>query len=278
MFHKSVNYLSIHAERFSVHLGMITVVLIGTGNMARQLCLAWQNNSVARVVQVIGRNPGGSSKFEGHPVASIQALIPDADFYIIAVSDSSISAVSQHIKKVDGLIVHTSGSISIDVLAKHERTGVLYPLQTMSSGRKVDFSQVPVFLETKKAEDKGILQRLAESLKASSHWIHSNERRQLHLSAVYLNNFTNHLIYLSGERCKAIGMDPEILYPLLEETVAKAIAIGPFEAQTGPARRGDHTVIDEHLSMIEDATQQEIYRIFSQSIQTTYTDELQKLA
>ena len=256
---------------------MLSVAVIGTGNVARQLCSAWQKSPTVQVVQVVGRSQLKEMRFEGHLVASFEELTSDVNCYIIAVSDSSIAPVFQHFKKSDALFIHTSGSVPVDVLNGQERIGVLYPLQTMSSGREVNLTQVPIFLETKQEADREILQQLADSLSEHTYWVNSDKRRQLHLAAVFLNNFTNHLLYLSGERCKEMGMDPEILYPLLEETVSKAIAIGPYRAQTGPARRGDSAVIEEHIDMIDDPTQQEIYRFISQSIQTTYENELQKL-
>lgn len=257
---------------------MLSVVVIGTGNVARQLCLAWQDSDSVEVVQIIGRSIPKEPVFEGHLINLMKDLSHDADCYIIAVSDSSILTVNQHITVFDKLVVHTAGSISIDTLKPHVRRGVFYPLQTFSAGREVDFSTVPVFLETSEDGDKKILQQMADSLSGRSHWLDSDKRRQLHLAAVYLNNFTNHLLFLSGEQCRPLGINPSMLHPLLQETVAKAMALGPYKAQTGPARRGDNAVIQEHMELIEDPMQQEIYKVISQSIQSTYGNELQKHA
>ena len=276
-FNINVNYFSNHADRFSVHLRMLSVVVIGTGNVARQLCLAWQDNSTVKVVQVVGRTPDKDRILEGHKVTSIGEIVTHADCYIIAVSDSAIATVSQDLTVSDVLVVHTSGSVSIDALKEHHRRAVLYPLQTMSSGREVDFTQIPVFLETFQDGDRAVLEQLADSLSDTSYWIDSVNRRQLHVTAVFLNNFTNHLHHLAELRCKEVGIDPSVLQPLLEETVSKAIEMGPYRAQTGPARRGDLNVMEDHIKMIEDRTQREIYRILSQSIQSTYENELQKL-
>jgi predicted short-subunit dehydrogenase-like oxidoreductase (DUF2520 family) len=163
-------------------------------------------------------------------------------------------------------------------LEPHTHRGVFYPLQTLSAEREVSLSNVPIFLEANEDKDKRILQHMADSLSGRSHWLDSQKRRQLHLAAIFLNNFTNHLLFLSGERCRELNIDPSMLHPLLEETVAKAIALGPYKAQTGPARRGDSAVIQEHLDIIEDPEQQQIYEAISQSIQSTYENELQKLA
>lgn len=272
-----VNYLSIHPERFSVHLGMLRVVLIGTGNVARQLCLAWKTNASVRVVQVVGRTKAENPELEGHPISPFEAILSDADCYIIAVNDSSIKSVNERITISEGLVVHTSGSISMDSLAPRPNRGVMYPLQTFSSGRDLDMSAVPFFLEAHDPDDKKVLEGVAASLSNKIHWLDSSRRRKLHVSAIFLNNFSNHLLYVSGQLCKEIGVDPEVLRPLLKETVAKAVDIGPYAAQTGPARRGDREVIEGHLDLIGDPAQREIYKAISQSIQTTYENELQKL-
>ena len=272
-----VNYFSIHADRFSVHLRMLSIVVIGTGNVARQLCVALRNNAAAEVVQVVSRSPEKIPDFEGYPIASFDALNLEADCYIIAVSDASIESVNQQLNSVSGLVVHTSGSIAIEALQAQDRYGVLYPLQTFSTGREIDLSQVPFFLEVKEPGDASLLQQLADSFTEKTFWIDSVKRRKLHLAAIYLNNFTNHLIYIASEQCQELEIDSDVLQPLLEETVAKAIDLGPYQAQTGPARRGDQTVIEAHLDLIDNPDHQMIYQIISQSIQTTYENELQEL-
>ena len=272
----SVNYFSIHTESFSVHLRMLSVVVIGTGNVARQLCQAWTKHPKVKVLQVIGRKESQQPRFEGIPISNFGAINPDADYYIIAVSDKAISSVYQQIKHHNKLIVHTSGSIAMDALISHSRRGVFYPLQTFSKGREVDLSTTPFLLECIEDDDREKLEQLAMTLSDNIHWIDSATRRHIHLSAVYLNNFVNHLIYLSQKQCNEMDLDPGILNPLLQETVAKAIDFGPYEAQTGPARRGDDEVTRQHLQMLEDPLQREVYSIISQSIQSTYENELQK--
>lgn len=257
---------------------MPSVVVIGTGNVARHLCAAWSDHSDIRLIQIIGRTIPDKPVIKGMPVTLIKDIDPDADCYIFAVSDAAISTVNQSVSLGDKLVLHTSGSVDMDVLKPYMHRGVFYPLQTFSSGRTIDLSSIPIFLETNLEGDKQLLQRLASSISGNIHWIDSPTRRQLHLSAIYINNFTNHLLYLSRERCRELDLDPGVLNPLLQETIAKAIAMGPYEAQTGPARRGDSMVIESHLDMIGDPIQQEIYNIISQSIQSTYENELQKLA
>ena len=249
---------------------MLSVVIIGTGNVAQQLLRSWKNHEEVRVIGVVGRTGNKKHRLAGHSILPIETIKPQADIYIIAVNDSSIQTVSQQINHVDGLIVHTAGSIAIDVLKSHERRGVFYPLQTFNSNREIDLSQVPFFLEVNYEKDQKTLTRLAASLSEDINWLSSTKRKRLHLAAVFLNNFTNHLLYHSGKLCKELDQDVEVLYPLLNETLNKAMALGAYEAQTGPARRGDSEVIREHLELLNDPLQKQIYQILSDSIQSTY--------
>lgn len=249
---------------------MLTVVVIGTGNLAQQLVKDWKDHDQIRVLGVAGRTGKRRPALKGLKVTPLDAIESGADIYIIAVNDSAITTVSQNIKHVDGLVVHTAGSMAIDALNSHERRGVFYPLQTFSTLRDIDFSEVPFFLEVNNEEDQDTLTRLAMSLSKNVNWLSSPKRKKLHLAAVFLNNFTNHLLYQSGTLCEAMDLDREVLYPLLRETLEKAIALGAYDAQTGPARRGDSEVIQAHLEMIHDPLQKQIYQVISDSIQTTY--------
>lgn len=249
---------------------MLSVVIIGTGNVAQQLLRGWKDHDRIKVVGVAGRTRKNKRSFGGYDVQPLEALDSKADTYIIAVNDSAISDVSQQISHADGLVVHTAGGIGIDILKPHNRRGVFYPLQTFSTNRNIDFSQVPFYLEVNNEEDQDILVQLATSLSENIYWISSSKRKRLHLAGVFLNNFTNHLLYQSAILCEELDLDPEVLYPLLRETLDKAMEIGAYDAQTGPARRGDSQVIRAHLDLLTDPFQRQIYEVISDSIQTTY--------
>ena len=124
--------------------------------------------------------------------------ILDADIYIIAVNDDSITTVSQYFKNISGLVVHTSGSMPLSVLPTSVRRGVFYPLQTISKDRKIDFSKVPICIEAEKSEDYELLRELANAISDQVQIMTSDQRKSVHLAAVFVNNFTNHLYHIGN--------------------------------------------------------------------------------
>jgi predicted short-subunit dehydrogenase-like oxidoreductase (DUF2520 family) len=198
----------------------------------------------------------------------------DADIYLIAVSDDAIAEVSKKIKDKKGLIAHTSGSCELDVLVPNQRRGVFYPLQSFTKGKKVDFLEIPICLEAKHHDDFMLLQQLAHLISDKVFHISSEQRKTIHLAAVFVNNFTNHLYQIGSEICAEKKIPFELLQPLIQETAHKINTLNPHEAQTGPARRGDMTTINNHLGLLENKTYKEIYSLLSNSIQKDYEQEL----
>ena len=152
-------------------------VLIGAGNVAS--FLKANIKSPFELTCVGGRNRTCS-------------VPQDADLYIIAVSDRAISSVAQELMNVEGLVVHTAGSVPMDVLS-HERRGVLYPLQTISKKRQIPASRVPFYVEASQPQDLELLQLLAESMGSKAQQMDSERRKYLHLAAVFCCNFVNRL-------------------------------------------------------------------------------------
>jgi hypothetical protein len=147
---------------------------------------------------------------------------------------------------------------------------VLYPLQTFSRAGDVDFSEIPLCLETGQSQDLPLLRTLAESLSPKVFELKVAARRQLHLAAVFVNNFTNHMVFLGEALSREQGLPADLLHPLLQETFRKLETLNAFEAQTGPARRRDQVTQQAHLNMLTDPLQRELYKIISESIQQTY--------
>ncbi|MEO0528914.1 MAG: DUF2520 domain-containing protein, partial [Bacteroidota bacterium] len=200
--------------------------------------------------------------------------ISDADVYIIAVSDTAIESVSQQLTAKKGLIVHTSGSASIMELRANERNGIFYPLQTFSKNRAVNFQNIPICIEAKKKEDLESLRKLARMISDSVYEISSEQRKSIHLAAVFVNNFTNHLYHAASEICVRNKVPFHILEPLIEETALKIKNLSPLEAQTGPARRGDTETIQKHIQQLTNDAYRDIYSLISESISTTYGEKL----
>ena len=149
-----------------------------------------------------------------------------------------------------------------------ERCGVLYPLQTFSKEKPVDFGEVPLFVEAPCPDDLNILKQLGADIGSKTFEADSLQRQQLHLAAVFACNFTNHLFAIADDLLKESGLPFDVLRPLIRETVEKTATLSPREAQTGPAIRRDSNVMEKHLLKLSDHLQwQEIYRLLSENIQ-----------
>lgn len=247
-------------------------VIIGAGNLATQLGLALSQKGIT-VRQVYSRTHERAQelaqKVNARPSSELSEVGKEADIYIIAVRDSAIEEVLAHLP-IDktSLVVHTAGSIPMEVLSPYTLNyGVFYPLQTFSITRQADFSDIPLCLEAGNASVMEKLEKLARRISSSVHSISSEERKTLHLSAVFVNNFVNHFYALGAEILAQKGLDFNLLKPLIMETAQKVQSMHPLEAQTGPARRMDETVISNHLKMLEDRPEwQKIYSFVTQSI------------
>ena len=254
---------------------MLSIVLIGTGNVAQQLYTALSNKWGVKIIQVIGRNKKKLSPFKNCPKTSTDYdNISDANIYIIAVNDDSISTVSQHFKNKSGLVLHTSGSMSLSVLPKSVRRGVFYPLQTISKDRNIDFSEVPICIEAEKSEDFALLRELASTISTQIQIMTSDQRKSVHLAAVFVNNFTNHLYHIGNEICNEAGVPFTILNQLILETAKKATQMPVLNAQTGPAVRNDKLTMKKHLELLNNEEYREVYSVISNSIQKTHEKEL----
>ena len=228
---------------------MISVLLVGKGNVATHLYDAFLNADDIHVTQI-------SSRY--------LEIIPQADVTIIAVSDDVITSISSKIK--NNFVVHTSGSVALNDLDNKTRKGVFYMLQTFSKDKIIDFSEVPFCLEAEHINDYKLLEKLAKSIGEKIYSINSEQRKTLHVAAVFVNNFTNHLYKIGNDICKENKVPFEILQPLIKETASKTEHLSPEKAQTGPAIRNDKKTIQNHLNLLNQ-NQQKIYKTLTKSIQ-----------
>lgn len=250
------------------------VVIVGSGNVAEALARALPASG-AELCQVFARN-----RERGPRVAALGGTtwtadldrLAEADLYLIAVSDRAVGEVAVSLRLPDGAVAaHTAGSVPLDALEAFPRRAVIYPLQTFTAGRAVDFARVPLFLE---ASDKGTYQaveRFARRLSSQLYPADSKRRGILHLAGVLACNFVNAL-YAAGERTLAReGLPFEALRPLIAETAAKALAApSPAAVQTGPAVRGDLPTLERHRALLaEEPLLLEIYNLMSRYIWET---------
>ncbi|MGJ5640660.1 Rossmann-like and DUF2520 domain-containing protein [Formosa sp. S-31] len=250
---------------------MISVVLLGAGNVATHLYKALKASDTITVTQWYNRNIKRISTY-ANEVDITDSLndIKEADIYIISVSDDAVAELSQSLPFNNRFVVHTSGTVSLYDLDKKNRRGVFYPLQTFTQGADLDFSDVPFCLEAIENSDLSLLQSLAAALGSPNYKISTEQRKRLHLAAVFVNNFTNQLYRIGHEISEANLSDFDILKPLILETAKKVQTMSPYMAQTGPAVRRDKKTIKKHLKLIENPHHKAIYELLTDSIAYTH--------
>ncbi len=251
---------------------MISVTIIGAGNVATHLFKAFSKAENIIVNQWFSRNIDSINQYK-NTIEIIDDLsqLKDADVYILAISDDAIAPLSLQLPFENKLVVHTSGSVSVYDIDKKNKRGVFYPLQTFSKEAYIDFSNVPICIETiGKGENYELLKKLALSIGSPANKTNSDQRRVLHLAAVFVNNFTNQLYRIGHEITESEGAEFNILKPLILETAKKVLTLSPYIAQTGPAKRNDKKTIRKHLKQLENKHHKDIYELLTNSIQQTH--------
>lgn len=248
---------------------MITVSIIGSGNVAFHLISALKKVTEVKLIQVCARDQKNIQNLvDSSQIVSKIEELKEADVCIIAVTDAAISKVSESIPFKNKIVAHTSGSIAINDLNAKNRRAVFYPLQTFSLHKEVNFSKIPICLESENADDYKVLEKIANSISTTVYSINTKQRKALHVSAVFVNNFVNELYELGHEICAENNISFDILKPLIQESAQKVQTLKPLEAQTGPAKRKDQQTISTHLEFLKDQNKKDIYTLMTQSIQS----------
>jgi len=254
------------------------LAIIGAGNLATRLSIELHNQGI-EILQVYSRSVTSAltlAKLIGCTyVTQPDMITSEADIYIVSVSDHAIGYLLCNVNFNHKLVVHTAGSISIDELKNYSSNyGVLYPLQTFSKYREVNFLNIPFCIEANNRENEQILVDLASIISNDVRLITSEQRKQLHLAAVFASNFVNHMYTLASDIIQKSEMSFDILIPLIEEVASKIKEISPLKAQTGPAVRNDKNIINEHLEMLEmESKLKDIYIILSESIYRYHSEK-----
>ncbi|PXY01554.1 DUF2520 domain-containing protein [Marinifilum breve] len=247
------------------------VVILGAGNLATQLAIAL-NDAGVNILQVYSRTIQSASaladKVNSIAITEISNLAKNADLYICAISDNALESVLDQMPIPIGDVVHTAGSIPMDVFDDYtECYGVFYPLQTFSKNRKVDFSNIPICIESNNLGLQADLMELAGRISNNIHIIDSEQRKQLHLSAVFTCNFANHMYSIGQKLLAEKDVDFDLLKPLIKETAEKVQELDPISAQTGPAIRFDKEIMAKHENELKNLPDfQILYRFVSESI------------
>lgn len=246
---------------------MTTIVFLGFGNVNFHLINTLYKHNKDSVIQVYNRSEINLNKeLNKIPFTTDLSKIKEADLYIIGIPDDAIAAFSETLPLKNKLVVHTSGSVSMEALSKRNRKGVFYPLQTFSKNREVNFNTIPICIEAKEEADLELLTNLGKSLSEKVVEIDSDERSKLHLAAVFVNNFVNHLYAIGDDILGNNELSFDLLHPLIEETASKVKTLSPSEVQTGPARRGDQKTIEKHLHLLTEGPESELYQQLTESL------------
>lgn len=256
------------------------IALVGSGRMAHNLSEGFVQNGHV-ISHLIARPSEKATALSQHLNAQWVSFdnlqlegLAQVDLIVLAVSDDVIEAtascfaqdVQQRIP-----IVHTAASISMESLRVFQRFGVFYPFQTMTIGRTIAWNEVPILIEANDKELELKLMELAKTISTKTQSMTYAQRKALHLSGVYVNNFTNHLITLAQDYLEEHSIDSSLTHALVQETMLKVLEIGPQKAQTGPAIRGDEKTIAAHLAELQDKEKlAKIYKELSESIRGHY--------
>ena len=252
-----------------------TISIIGAGCVGSFLAKKLFSN-VYVINQIISKQkeyaPELAAKVNAEVIEeSFEGFDQNSDLYIVAVKDDVLMEIRKKFPKMDKIIVHTSGSVPMDVFKQSTPNyGVLYPLQTIIKERDIDISIIPFFITASNNETVEILKQFAGTFTNYVDEITDEKRLIMHLAAVFASNFVNYQLKIAKEILEKEQLPYEILKPLVQETINKAFDIDPYKAQTGPAKQGDCNIVDKHKALLENPDQLAIYTIMSEIIKKEY--------
>ena len=249
------------------------IAVVGAGNVAYTLCNALKNKGISPYCIYVRDSEKAKTVRQDLNVETVSSYekVLDSDLTIIAVRDDAISDVVSHLVDYKGLVVHTSGAKPSDVLDSIGRYGVFYPLQTISKNRELSFDDVPLLIYANSPEDLIRLHGFASLLSSKVDYCDDEQRKAIHLAAVFVSNFTDVMLEIGDKILKINDLDLSIMYPLVKEMMQKSFELSPEKALTGPARRGDMETIREHGKLLADYPKElEIYRVLTNYILEKY--------
>lgn len=253
---------------------MYKIVLLGAGNVAWHLAQHLEQVG-HRIIKVYSRHLVNAKVlcqqlYEAEPTQNLDfSDRSQADLFLLCVSDNAMPEVLAALKlPANATLAHTSGTQPLQLLSgKAENIAVFYPLQTFTKSKNVNFRTVPLCIEASNQHTLDFIGDIATNLSKEVYVLDTAQRQVLHLAAVIACNFSNHLFAIAQEILKDKDIDFEMLFPLINETVQKAMQLPPKEAQTGPAKRGDTQTMNKHLTLLENYPRyKKIYEMISDSI------------
>lgn len=247
------------------------IVVVGSGNVATHLAKAFSQHG-HQIIQIFSKTPAHAKVLAedvlAQTITHLRDMDKDADLYLIAVSDSAIAQVVSQMPEIkSGIVIHTSGATSIEVLNRFNNFGVLYPPQSLNKQIELDISSIPFGIEANSPATRQILWSLMKPLSQEVFDCSSKQRLALHLAAVLVNNFSNALFQMANDILRSENLDFELLRPIILETANKVQKHLPAEVQTGPASRNDLSTINTHLQFLSYSNElTQIYQCLSDFI------------
>jgi len=249
-------------------------VIIGSGNVAtvlgKKIFLAGH-----QIIQIFSRNvyEGGElAQATGAKFCGNQSCIDlTADLYIISVSDKALPEIAGWLRVPGKIVVHTAGSVSISVLKDcSDQYGIVYPLQTIRKETAI-IPEVPLLIDGNNEVTQSVIFDFAATISATVEFADDDKRSKLHVAAVIMNNFSNHLYTLAADFCRNENLDFRLLIPLISETAERLKTSTPDKVQTGPAVRRDMQTIARHEEKLKNYPGLlELYSLFTKKIIAYY--------
>ncbi len=258
------------------------ITIIGSGNVATHFALALfkAGHPICEVYSKTAKNAELlAEKVNAKPVSELQQLSNHNGIYLLSVSDSAYEKLANDFPYPNKTLVHTAGSVSMEILSKATSNyGVLYPFQTLSKSKEVDFRQVPLLYCANNQQLEQTIQEIGISIAENVSFADDHQRKMLHICAVFACNFANHMFAVAEDLAKSNNIDFSLLYPLLKETLDKAMVQSPKAGQTGPAVRNDQNILKAHMQLLKDRPDlQSLYQTISNSILKTHHNGTEEL-
>jgi predicted short-subunit dehydrogenase-like oxidoreductase (DUF2520 family) len=248
------------------------ITLLGAGNVGTHLAIALHKAGFV-LHQIYSRNaqllPPLSHLCQAGTCSNLSALLPNSDIYLIAISDNAIASFAQQLHlPPTAIVAHTSGSMPMSALAGIAKHGIFYPLQTFSPNKSVNWATIPLLIQGSDPDTTQTLSQIAAQLSPHIYCLTDEQRTVIHLAAVLVNNFSNHLMTIAHDILQQHQLPFDILKPLILETAQKVQTQLPQQVQTGPAKRGDTQTINKHLQLLQTMPNdiQQLYRDMTQLI------------
>lgn len=252
----------------------LQINLVGAGNVAWHLSNALANTDYA-IKQIYSRTLDKAQRLAntfGYEAVKQLTDFDEVEAIILAVDDNQIEQVANELPNpFNAVVMHTSGSVSIDALQTHQHAAVFWMIESLTAGKKINYSQIPIIVHYSDVRANNLVNELARTISSKVHILADTERRKLHLAAVMANNFTNHLFGLIKQYAQQNKLDFNLLKPIIDSTIHNAVDGDPLQLQTGPARRRDHKTLQAHANLLADNKSiASIYEALSNSIQQTH--------